>query len=1099
MPLDPLLDPWGAARERYQQPGQIQPLNPQEEDSLLAKIAGGALGGLGYAGSVLEKTFGGRAVRGLLGGKPRELLSVLPFSDTLGITDENQRVSGKDLLGLEGDDWGSTLGGIAAEIAMDPSTYLTLGTGASLSGAGKVASKIGLLPKTATGRVAGKLSSVLAGATPEVLTAAENAAGGAAKLAPLMHEPLAGVAGLGVPFMEPSLLLGTGQGGANFLQGLSSAGSGIDRVARATPMLGHAWDMAGKGLDAAQRYGAAWFDPAVMGATTHTGQEVARDATQRIKPMVAEAERKKIAYARELQSGGANQTGSALRETGEYGMHVPGATTADVSVAGKMSADYAEELEAMRRLGIDPGQLVDSQANYLARQTTPLAKSTPGYSRPKQPLVAQDPRIENRIEHFKEVPGGTEALNRLAVDPVVSGPARTAPSDLSAQAHIRSNYLGMTSAEETRRFQLHQAQAGGPLSATDAAELAALDARYAKGTGLADIMHGLDPQYAASGAAAAAGTGEPLRYFGNHPLQDRATYFERTSRLKAAGEAAHNLLAREAVDTLTHGMPAGGKRILDVLKEAGLDYQVANAPVGGASYLAGKLGVHPTALNNYAVAPEIAGELTRYFRGFSAPESLGPLMKAFDYLTNLTKTFQTAVWPAFHVRNLISGMWQNVVKGGFEPGQGPVAGILKPMMDAKRLLAGEVIPDANKIASLAHLTPQEATAALGEQMHVLGVLGHPGGQARSVVGGGGLAASPAPTLNDLLAQIPGETAKTLGTAVAPLATKNPQSWSPLNIHGAGSNVDLFAPAVAGRNIGDLVEGTNRGALFLALQRQGHTPEEAARHVLEAHFDYSRHAMTDVEAKVMKRLVPFYTFSRQNIPFQLQQMAAHPGGLGATEAKVAHDLRQQAGFLPDYLGSGLAIPVGNEDNGTKRFLTRFDLPPEQAFEMLRGGQNAVPNTLMSLLGQVNPIIKAPLEYATGKQFFTGRDLEDLYSMTDNTALDQLLMNSPGSRALTTARTLADPRKWENPLAIPTNLLTGAKFSDVDLTKQRNIASREYIREALRGVPEVSRFETLSVRPGQQGNLSEEEMQLLRLQRTLEARAQQAVREGRVRVQ
>ncbi len=41
---------------------------------------------LEYAGGIEEK-FGGRAIRGLLGGKPRELLSVVPFSDTLGITE----------------------------------------------------------------------------------------------------------------------------------------------------------------------------------------------------------------------------------------------------------------------------------------------------------------------------------------------------------------------------------------------------------------------------------------------------------------------------------------------------------------------------------------------------------------------------------------------------------------------------------------------------------------------------------------------------------------------------------------------------------------------------------------------------------------------------------------------------------------------------------------------------------------------------------------------------------------------------------------------------------------------------------------------------
>ena len=212
-------------------------------------------------------------------------------------------------------------------------------------------------------------------------------------------------------------------------------------------------------------------------------------------------------------------------------------------------------------------------------------------------------------------------------------------------------------------------------------------------------------------------------------------------------------------------------------------------------------------------------------------------------------------------------------------------------------------------------------------------------------------------------------------------------------------------------------------------------------------------------------------------------------------RAAGSLRQQGGeqFLPDYLGSGLALPMGGEDaTGTKRFLTRLDLPPEQAFEAIKGGPNGAQNTLMGLLGQTNPLIKAPLEWATGRQFFTGRDLEDLYSMTGNTAGDQLLMNSPLSRLLTTARTVADPRKWENPAALPLNLFTGAKVSDVDMPKQKSIAEREYVQAMLRGIPEVSKFETLSVRPENLGALTPEEFMLLRLNKTLEGRAQQAAK-------
>src|SRR5690606_20141832 len=72
------------------------PLTPEEEESLLQRIMGASMGGLQFAAQTLDKP--GAAVRGLLAGEPGQLLNLLPFSDTLGITDPSERVYGRDLL-----------------------------------------------------------------------------------------------------------------------------------------------------------------------------------------------------------------------------------------------------------------------------------------------------------------------------------------------------------------------------------------------------------------------------------------------------------------------------------------------------------------------------------------------------------------------------------------------------------------------------------------------------------------------------------------------------------------------------------------------------------------------------------------------------------------------------------------------------------------------------------------------------------------------------------------------------------------------------------------------------------------------------------------
>lgn len=79
---------------------------------------------LGYVGSSIDKP--GRAVRGLLAGKPREGMAALPFSDSLGLTDYHDNTTGRDLTNKWGmtrpDDkgWGAWGAGVGTELALDP-------------------------------------------------------------------------------------------------------------------------------------------------------------------------------------------------------------------------------------------------------------------------------------------------------------------------------------------------------------------------------------------------------------------------------------------------------------------------------------------------------------------------------------------------------------------------------------------------------------------------------------------------------------------------------------------------------------------------------------------------------------------------------------------------------------------------------------------------------------------------------------------------------------------------------------------------------------------------------------------------------------------
>lgn len=1084
-----ITDPstWVNAQQAQRRPLALPPMAPQEEESTLRKWGTTALGGLGYVGGVLDKTFGGRAIRGALGGKPNELLSIIPGSDMFGLTNEEDRVGGKELLGLHGDDWGSTLAGIGAEIALDPATYLTLGGGALTKGgniARAAAKEAGVLPKTFTGRLGTTLADLeraQAAFGPSPIHAALAKSG--KTLAEVGGERLGAVAGLGLPFMDP-LIQFSGPGAQAFMGGLGAVGSGLDKTLSSIPILKHMYGQAKTGLDVAGRYGRAYFDPSVMGAVTHEGQQTAREAFDLQRRLSQQARGQMLEYSDVLKQAGHTGSGADLRSLVEGAQLPIGADPALHQVAGSIARDYQHTLGELERLGVNVGPLHDEFVNFASRQQTPLAKATSGYGKPTQPLSAVDPRVEGRLQEFKNFPQGTEGINQLAIDPHVSGPARAAASGVDAAHHIRQSYLGWTPAEEGALVLLRQRRAN--LNPQQAKLLEELEGTVKQSDRLADWANKLDPQYAAS-----AGTQDPLRFFGYHPLQDYTTYMDRTARLQGAAEASHNLLARSAVDAASVAGLPGYTPVAQILEQAKLSGGRGGLTQAEKLLAQGKGAGTLADLHGFAVPDSVAAELGRYMKRFDAPEGVSKLVGGLDWITNLTKAYQTALWPAFHIRNLMSGQAMNISHGGFQS--------LAEMPNAARLLAGEVIPGASKIGGLTHLSDREATDMLAREMaqYGLGNVHHMGRDALGRQRG-------ATTLEELRGMIPGENPQTLTGAFSGATeglTANPiqLAKNAADIQGVNATKDLFGPIRTGRGVGDVVEGSNRGTLYLSLRKQGYAPEEAARRTLAAHFDYSPGALTDFERTVMRRLVPFYTYQSRVMPEMAKTLAQHPGGLEAMTARAAGDLRQQEGFLPEYLGQGLAVPVGQEEGGTRRYLTKTDLPVEQATDIIKGGPNWLQNSMMAVAGQTNPLLKGPLEYATGKQFYTGRDIADLYHLTPSDLLEQTVMNSPLSRFVTTARTLADPRKYQDPWALPLNLGTGLKLSDVDMEKMRSIAGRELVQNYLRGQPGIGRFQQIYVQPGQEGSLSEDEIKLLRLNKTLEHRALQESRQKKLQQQ
>ena len=131
-------------------------MSPEQQTGFWRKA--GAFGGdtLSYLGGSLDKP--ARTLRQLLaegrswfGGpehdfKARELLAWIPFSDTLGLTDENQAAYGKDITGYDDpDSWVDDVVNFGVEVVADPLNLVTFGAHKAVTPAGKIMKRSGLL------------------------------------------------------------------------------------------------------------------------------------------------------------------------------------------------------------------------------------------------------------------------------------------------------------------------------------------------------------------------------------------------------------------------------------------------------------------------------------------------------------------------------------------------------------------------------------------------------------------------------------------------------------------------------------------------------------------------------------------------------------------------------------------------------------------------------------------------------------------------------------------------------------------------------------------------------------------------------------------
>ena len=313
----------------------------------------------------------------------------------------------------------------------------------------------------------------------------------------------------------------------------------------------------------------------------------------------------------------------------------------------------------------------------------------------------------------------------------------------------------------------------------------------------------------------------------------------------------------------------------------------------------------------YSMPEEAAKFLNNFKNQFLNDEATKEFLRFYDKTLNVWKGWATAANPGFHGRNFLSNIWQNWL-----------AGVKNP--DAYRKAIELQRTGGNLDMKIGKYTAQQ----LFDMAQKRGVLGH------------GWAGS--------------DIEQYLTDVLSGKGKFNPGSQN-------------FLLLKKGRQFGTAIEDNARLAHFIDRIEKGYSPDAAAASVKKFLFDYQE--LTPFERNVMKRVIPFYTWIRKNIPLQIEQLAKQPGKFAAVPKAKQEIENLSPGIneasMPDWLKElyGFRLPIKTK-SGQPLFVN-----PNLPFQDL-GKITDIKDWLSSL----SPAIKIPMETLTNQQFYWGTPIE-----------------------------------------------------------------------------------------------------------------------------
>jgi len=343
-------------------------------------------------------------------------------------------------------------------------------------------------------------------------------------------------------------------------------------------------------------------------------------------------------------------------------------------------------------------------------------------------------------------------------------------------------------------------------------------------------------------------------------------------------------------------------------------------------------------LNGKYIPEELAGEVKGVMDMYKNPKFVEGFLDKYATVQNFWKAWTLSIFPAYHSRNAVSNLWNNFLAG-------MDIKAIKHYKEATRLLVSLRAPGGRKLLSKA----DKAILSEARDYRVI----------RSGLFG------------DELGDIMVESAKSMGGIERALnKTFNPaHNWFVKKGFAAGS----------------MIEDHARLSHYLwAKNTKGMSKMEASESVMKYLFDY-RYGITPFEKKAFRDfLMPFYTWTRFNIPLQLEMLALKPGKFSVLP-KGVRALEDSAQFLEDDFGkpdpnemfmadwmkraTKIRLRYSNEKEAYEYFVLDNWIPSAELGKLL--SQEGLQNMFVGL---VSPFTKLPIEIAFNYNLFQKKKIK-----------------------------------------------------------------------------------------------------------------------------